>query len=522
VPILLGTINTTTGYVGIDGNPTQVIFVDGQNGWIWDTSINGTLEMITDPGFPPNPIDVTMLDGFFVVISGGTNNFNLSEFNNGLIWSEGTEVFTANFATNLISIPETLSFQTGVPVEVFNTGGALPAPLMENVTYYVINVSPGTIKLADSLQNAFLGMAIILADNGSGTNTITNNGQLQQGQITSHPGTLVACRTLHRRLFLFSQYYYEVWENQGIGSNLPFRRNNNLLGEVGTPSVGSVSTGFDLLFFLSQDKDGLGPVMMISGSQSMPISTPELDAALQVIAAQVGDARGVVIRERGLLWFRLNFTMANHTYVYNVTQSSPDRKKWHEEETLRGDRHPAQTHVYFNGVNYYGDYQTNILYIVSPTTYTNNGENIHRYRICKPFGDDTYHRLRLDRLQVDMQQGAVEEIDQVITELDLVTENGVNIVTNLGQNILVSQGMITGGTIKIPILFLSISKDGGVSYGYAIDMPMGNLGQRTARSVARRLGTIPRGQYLTTRFDFYNAVPFNIFGSALDYEVLPE
>src|SRR6266850_8304249 len=35
---LLGTINTTAGYVGVDANTFQVIFVDGQNGWIWDTT----------------------------------------------------------------------------------------------------------------------------------------------------------------------------------------------------------------------------------------------------------------------------------------------------------------------------------------------------------------------------------------------------------------------------------------------------------------------------------------------------
>ena len=61
---LLGTLPTTEGYVGIDANPYQIIFVDGQTGWIWDINAN-TFTQITDAGFPAKPIDVCFLDGFF-------------------------------------------------------------------------------------------------------------------------------------------------------------------------------------------------------------------------------------------------------------------------------------------------------------------------------------------------------------------------------------------------------------------------------------------------------------------------
>ena len=53
----LGTINTDTGYVGIDANTFQVIFVDGLDGWIWDTNADSFTE-ITDTSFPAQPVDV--------------------------------------------------------------------------------------------------------------------------------------------------------------------------------------------------------------------------------------------------------------------------------------------------------------------------------------------------------------------------------------------------------------------------------------------------------------------------------
>src|SRR5579863_361088 len=92
----LGTlINTFTGYVGIDANTFQVIFVDGVNGYIWDTMAN-TFTEITDTSFPAQPIDVCYLDGFFVVADGGTNNFQLSSFNQGLVWGPAGNNFTAD------------------------------------------------------------------------------------------------------------------------------------------------------------------------------------------------------------------------------------------------------------------------------------------------------------------------------------------------------------------------------------------------------------------------------------------
>lgn len=621
---LIGTLSTTQGFVGIDANTFQVIFVDGQEGWIWDTTAL-TFQEITDTGFPANPIDVCYLDGFFVVANGDTNTFQLSSFNQGMVWSGGIgseKQFTADSTTDILTlasgvtnanyatgVPVTVSasggtatftadsgtdiltlstsnqnFQTGAPIVFTTTGtlpnplvvattyysimigtsttnpgtikvaltladalagtaidittngtptntvtstGALPSPLVAGTTYYCIRIgssttNPGTIKLATSYANAIAGTAIDLTTNGAPIDNITVSGQLQLGSITSHPGTIVACRTLHRRLFLFSQNYTEVWENAGIGTNLPFRRNNSLLMEVGTPALGSVSVGFDRMFFLSQDKDGLSGVMEVKGSQSILVSNRALDFQLAQYAADpetgVADARGILIKENGLIFYRLNFTLANHTFVLNVTMSTPEALKWHEEEVLNGDRHPAQTHAYFDGVNYYGDYDQPLFYIVADNVATNNGEAIRRMRIGKQMTPPGYNRLRIDRFQIDLLQGQNDIQDFVSqpiwteTQDDILTESGVVIVTDDDYLIYGSQ----------PVVFLSISRDGGQTYGNEIRAPMGKLGERTFRTVWRKLGTTPRGQGYIPRIQFFNDYPFIILGAAWAYEILPE
>lgn len=522
----IGDLTTTEGYVGIDANTYQVIFVDGQEGWIWDINAD-TFTLITDTGFPANPIDVCYIDGFFLVANGDTNTFQLSMINQGMVWSAGTATFTADSTTETLTLStNNANFATGTPFTV-STTGTLPNPLDADTTYYAIRVSsagttPGTIKVALSYDDAIAGTAINLTTNGTPTNTITSTGQLQLGSITSHPGNIVACRTLHRRIFLFSKNYTEVWENAGLGTNLPIRRNNSLLMEVGTPAIGSVSVGFDRMFFLAQDKDGLAGVMEVKGTEPILVSNRALDFQLAQYAENpatgVADARGVLIKENGLIFYRLNFTLANHTFVLNVSMSSPDAPKWHEEEVLNGDRHPAQTHAYFDGVNYYGDYKAPKFYIVDDQSSTNDDETIRRMRIGKQMCPEGYNRLRIDRFQVDLLQGS-KDVGEVI-DVDLLTEDSEVLLTESNVDIILDQVIDTGG--GQPIVFLAISRDGGQTYGNYLHATMGKIGERTHRTVWRKLGTTPRGQGFIPKIEFFNEVPFIVLGAAWDFEVLPE
>jgi hypothetical protein len=529
---------TSTGYVGIDANNaaggSQILFVDGQKGYVWDTE---TLQYIPDLSlvdfnFPASPVDVCFIDGFLLVAHGGTNQFQLSAFNNVYSWGLVANTFTADSTTDILTVSTFMP--TGMPIS-FTASGGLPAPLVAGTTYYVIFIDSTHIKVATSYANAtaIIPIAIDITTNGTPPNTITNlagpnlPGQLQLGTINSHPGFIVACRTLHRRVFLFSVNYTEVWENSGLGTNLPLRRNNGLLMEYGTPSRASIVTGFDKMIFLSQDKDGLGSVMEVIGTESIPISNRALDFQLAQYAEQnqISDATGIFIKENGIIFYRLNFTAANHTFVYNVTLSNPtveEGKLWHEEQTLLGNRHPAQTHGYFFGNNYYGSYNSPILYQVDSSFITNDGEAIPRIRIGRPVVVDTYNRRRVDRWQLDVIQGQIN-VTNLNSILNLLTEDGNIITTENGINIILEESLIQPiYDLSNPPVFLSISKDGGVTYGYRQEAFMGAIGQRTYRTVWRKLGVIPRGQAFVPKIEFFSNVPFIILGAAWFYEILPE
>lgn len=538
-------LRSTNGYVGIDANNAgtgpQILFVDGDIGCIWDTgSLQFTYDIAgktgsapLDAGFPIVPLDVCMIDGFLVVANGGnlasqipTNTFQLSALNNAYSWNAVNVTFTASTITSELTLATANQFPTGMQIE-FTTTGALPTPLVAGQIYFSIFVDTTHIRVASTFANAVAGIFIPITVAGAPTNTVTNFGVLQQGQINTHPGSIVACRTLHRRVFFFSQNFTEVWENAGIGTNLPLRRNNALLMEYGTPAIGSIVTGFDKMFFLSQDRDGLGAVMEVIGTESIPVSNRALDFQLAQYAqaGQVADSRGILIKENGIIFYRLNFTAANHTYVYNVTFSNPtseEGKLWHEEEVLNGDRHPAQTHGFFNGNNFYGSYNQPILYQVDQAFTTNDGEIIPRIRIGRAYVPATYNQTRVDRFMVDIIQGLPDVIN-ANTILDLLAETGTVIITEAGIDILLE----SSGTVPLfnpdqHVIYLSVSKDGGVTYNYRQAAQVGAVGERTHRTVWRKLGVIPRGQAFVPKIEFYANIPFIILGAAWFYEIMPE
>lgn len=81
----LGTLVTSAGRVDISDNGTQIIIVDGPNGYIYNTSTLAFVQ-ITDVDFP-GASTVTFLNGYFVVTKPETGQFYISSLYDGLTWA---------------------------------------------------------------------------------------------------------------------------------------------------------------------------------------------------------------------------------------------------------------------------------------------------------------------------------------------------------------------------------------------------------------------------------------------------
>ena len=143
-------------------------------------------------------------------------------------------------------------------------------------------------------------------------------------------------------------------------------------------------------------------------------------------------------------------------------------------------------------------------------------------RITAPIGPGGYQRTRVDRFQLDLLQGDVAQLQPGIElDVNILTEDNQILETESGDSLILEKGIISHNHDEV-FVFISISKDGGQTFGYRHRIRMGAPGQRAFRSLLRKLGIIPRGQYFVAKIEFFNAVPFVILGAAWAIEVLKD
>ena len=132
-------------------------------------------------------------------------------------------------------------------------------------------------------------------------------------------------------------------------------------------------------------------------------------------------------------------------------------------DMLLGDRHIAAWHAFFNNIHYVGAFNSSQFFefdekfkentIINTASGTEEKQSIHRVRVSKHFIHGNYNRIRVNRLQIDILPG---QGDPNTNDSD-------------------------------PELFLSVSKDGGVTYENPIRGTMGEKGQFNRRLIYRNL-----------------------------------
>ena len=389
VATLLGTINTTSGHVGIDQNQTQIIFVDGVDGWI-HTRGSGTLTQIVDANFPTNPIDVVNIDGYFIVPEQDTNQFYLSVLNDGTNW--------------------------------------------------------------------------------------THSGSPAFASMNSRPDVIIGLGTINRQLFIFGKQSTEVWQDAGT-ADFPFRRNSTVLPPYGCASVGSIAQGFGYLLFLAEDEEGVSSVIMARGTQFNIVSPPNLDYQLSTLSG-IDDAEGFIYKIDGEIFYQLNFTSANRTFVYNVR-----RQRWHELQAAGKNRHFANSHMFFQGGHYMTSYENGKLYRLSSDLYSDSGVTIPRERITTELSDPSNNNINVRRFQIDTLQGVG----------------------------------LANGKDEDPYVSLSISRDGGDTFGGELRGAVGKIGERRKRTLFRDGFGLSRS--FVFKLTYYAQTKFMVLGSAVDFVV---
>jgi len=97
--------------------------------------------------------------------------------------------------TDIITVTDTTLYPTETPVK-FTTTGTIPAGLVADTIYYVINLSSTTLKLAATSQDATIGVPIDITSTGSGVHTMFMSYQMAKTDelwLKDRQGDSTAC-----------------------------------------------------------------------------------------------------------------------------------------------------------------------------------------------------------------------------------------------------------------------------------------------------------------------------------------
>jgi hypothetical protein len=188
------------------------------------------------------------------------------------------------------------------------------------------------------------------------------------------PDNLVTIAKRNRQLFAIGSISTEVFYHSGA-STFPFDRVNGLIIDAGCQARWSVATLNNTLAWLGRDSKGGGAVIRLDGYTPSRMSTPALEDEIASYG-DISDAFAYTYHRSGHIFYVLTFPTVRKTWVYDAVTN-----RWAKRQTYNcGGRHLSNSHVYFNGKHYVGDYRNGKIYELSESTYTDDGEPIERWR----------------------------------------------------------------------------------------------------------------------------------------------
>lgn len=265
------------------------------------------------------------------------------------------------------------------------------------------------------------------------------------------PDLLVSLIVDHRELWLFGEKTSEVWFNSG-DSSFPFSRIQGAFIEHGCAAKHSTCKMDNSVFWIGSDDKGSGIVLRAQGYVPQRISTHAVEYAIGKME-RIDDAVGWTYQQDGHSFYVLTFPSASSTWCYDASTNMWHERAWLNPETGVMGAHRGACHMVMGRNNIVGDRENGNLYRLDLETYSDNGDQIPKIRVCPHLVNDTKRGL-VSAFQVDM-------------------ETGVGLSEGQGSD---------------PQAMLQWSDDGGFTWSSEMWASIGKIGERKARVRWRRLG----------------------------------
>lgn len=261
----------------------------------------------------------------------------------------------------------------------------------------------------------------------------------------SDPDDLVAVIAETGQLVLYGSKTTEFWGDSGAADS-PYARVGSSAIEWGLAARDSLCKFMDGLIFLRKNRLGQVQVCVQSGYQSVPVTNPDMDYLFGSYG-NVSNATGFAYMINGHPLYQINFPSIDVSWLFDGQS-----KSWSKLESS-GGRHRADQFTQLLGSMYVCDYENGKLYTLSQDVYTDDGETIVRELI-------TRHQANGNRIS--------------FSELWLEMEPGVGLQAGQGSD---------------PQVMLSVSRNGGKTFGAELWRSIGAVGKYLTRARWMRLGS---------------------------------
>ena len=253
---------------------------------------------------------------------------------------------------------------------------------------------------------AFLDNYIIANELGTGrfwwcdVGDVESWNALNFATAEGKPDNIVALMSKWREILLLGTESAEIWHNDGV---TPFIRTEGAFIERGSNAPYTLTSENDTYQWLDEKRN----FITVTGRTPAVVSQP-VYSVLQGYA-KTDDAYSVPINIAGHDWILLNFPTGNDTLVYR-----PSDKTWHGHwgrwDKTNGVYHRWVANCYcyaepwgkhfIGGIEGYGK-----VYELSPTTYTDDGDEIRTLRRTGFVDHGTYRRKRSKQVTIKCKMG---------------------------------------------------------------------------------------------------------------------
>lgn len=397
-------------------------------------SIFPTPGLTTFVNFGANPCRAMYAKGDFLYVINGSTLWKVANdgttTNAGTLLTSGGRCDVTDNGTQIMIVDGTYGYIYNTDTSVFAQITDVDFPGADTVTflngYFIVSV-PGTSQF--NISGLYDGLTW---------------DALDFANAESDPDDLIRVMADNGQIVLFGSKTTEFWADSGA-ADFPFARIGASAIEWGLAARWSICKFMDSLIFLRRNRLGQVQVCTLSGYRAEPVSNPELEYELSTYSA-VEDATAFSYMKAGHPFYQINFPSANKSWLFDGQNGS-----WSEVRSS-GSRHRGEIQFNYLNDSYVSDYENGKVYLLDESSYTDDGATIEREWISRHQGVGDY--TTLSQLWIEMQ-------------------SGVGLNSGQGSN---------------PQIMMSVSRDGGHTYGAEVVREFGAIGEYRQRAVFNRIG----------------------------------